>query len=863
MLKKLKLLKNWKVGKGTSRENEAGRLFRFKYAAFRMLLDSNTKLLQIISDLEEKLRGQQVFGMSYVRTEAGWALFHCLRMVKSLDDLSHHRYPRLFEVVKMIEGKIQEEMGRKKEPGPAELILTYDRINREMIDWVGGKNANLGEMRSRLRLPIPEGFCITIGGFTTFLSHNELLEKINARKMEIDPGRPETIAESSREIQRLISSAEVPEEMEAAIKGAYDEMVGRINAGKIKVGSLRVSVRSSATREDSTLTFAGQYLSVLNVPGDGLITAYKEVIASLYTPAAIAYRLNKGIMDEDIAMSIACLEMIGSVASGVIYTRHPFNFLEDNIFITAVWGLGPYAVEGRVTPDSYVVDKDDTSTILSTVVSHKPVQLVNLPEGGLQEIQVEPQKQDAPCLSPGQVSALAEYALILEKHYSHPQDIEWALDGDGRLLLLQSRPLKVGSAEYEKRSVPAASRYPVLLKGGAVACPGVGCGPAFCVNSEEDLMAFPEGAVLVARHSSPKFVLAMGKARAIITDVGGVAGHMASLAREFAVPTILDTKIATAIITTGMEITVDAYSGVVYRGTVPELLSLQKTIQSPMKDTPVYEVLRRVADLVVPLNLTDPRAPNFAPDFCATLHDVGRLVHELSYTEMFQIGDLASKREGFAVKLDAHIPLDLYVIDLGGGIASHRAGSSKVKIEDVASAPFNAVLRGMTHGDFRSPQVRPVDFEGFFSVMREQMTAPPPTAERFGERSFAIVADNYVNFSSRVGYHYSVLDSYCGPNVDTNYINFSFKGGAADLVRRNRRVRAISLILAKLDFTVDCQGDLVTGRIQKYGCDLLMEKLDLLGRLLLYTRQMDMLMKDEESVSAVAGNFLSGNYSLD
>jgi len=143
------------------------------------------------------------------------------------------------------------------------------------------------------------------------------------------------------------------------------------------------------------------------------------------------------------------------------------------------------------------------------------------------------------------------------------------------------------------------------------------------------------------------------------------------------------------------------------------------------------------------------------------------------------------------------------------------------------------------------------------------MTAPPPTAERFGERSFAIVADNYVNFSSRVGYHYSVLDSYCGPNVDTNYINFSFKGGAADLVRRNRRVRAISLILAKLDFTVDCQGDLVTGRIQKYGCDLLMEKLDLLGRLLLYTRQMDMLMKDEESVSAVAGNFLSGNYSLD
>ncbi len=230
---------------------------------------------------------------------------------------------------------------------------------------------------------------------------------------------------------------------------------------------------------------------------------------------------------------------------------------------------------------------------------------------------------------------------------------------------------------------------------------------------------------------------------------------------------------------------------------------------------------------------------------------------------MFQIGDAASQRQGFAVKLDAYIPLDLYVIDLGGGIAPHKAGSRKIKVEDISSAPFNAVLKGMTHEAFQGPQVRPINLDGFFSVMREQMTAPPPTAERFGERSFAIVSDSYVNFSSRVGYHYSVLDSYCGDNVDMNYISFSFKGGAADYLRRNRRVRAISLVLEELDFVVSVQGDLVTGRIQKYGCSLILEKLDLLGRLLLYTRQMDMLMKGEESVEAVAKAFLSGNYSLD
>jgi pyruvate,water dikinase len=147
--------------------------------------------------------------------------------------------------------------------------------------------------------------------------------------------------------------------------------------------------------------------------------------------------------------------------------------------------------------------------------------------------------------------------------------------------------------------------------------------------------------------------------------------------------------------------------------------------------------------------------------------------------------------------------------------------------------------------------------------MREQMMAPPQMTDRFGERSFAVISDHYLNFSSRVGYHYSVLDAYCGPIVNMNYITFSFKGGAADDTRRNRRVRAIALMLQKLDFVVEANGDRVDARFQKYACDLIQEKLDQVGRLLLYTRQMDMLMHSEASVEALAKNFLEGNYSLD
>ena len=184
-------------------------------------------------------------------------------------------------------------------------------------------------------------------------------------------------------------------------------------------------------------------------------------------------------------------------------------------------------------------------------------------------------------------------------------------------------------------------------------------------------------------------------------------------------------------------------------------------------------------------------------------------------------------------------------------------------VKDIASVPFKALLRGMTHEVFQQPQLRPVSLGGFFSVMREQMMAPPPAgSERFGDRSYAIISDNYLNFSSRVGYHYSILDSYCGPSDNMNYITFSFKGGAADDTRRNRRVRAIGLILKALDFVVDVNGDRVDARFQKYGCSLIEEKLDHIGRLLLFTRQMDMLMHSETSVEALSKNFLDENYSL-
>jgi pyruvate,water dikinase len=786
-------------------------------------------------------------------------------MAKSLDDLSGHHFKTLFPIIERIYARIQEELGKSKEVTVSEWVLPYSKITKDMVESVGGKNANLGELLNRVHLPIPEGFAITTTACNYFLEQNDLFEKIHSFRRHLDLHDPQAINNASQEIQGLITSAPVPEDLAHSILAAHQEMAARIhegNGGQTK--DMRVSLRSSAIGEDSQLSYAGQYLSVLNVPREQLIDTYKQVLASLYTPRALSYRLAKGIRDEDIAMGVACMEMVESVASGVMYTREPSNPLANQVLITSVWGLGPYAVDGVITPDSYLVSKDAGQSLVESSISHKPVQLVSLPAAGLQEIPVEPGKQDAPCLSPEQIRQLTEYGLRLEGHYEYAQDVEWALDNSGRVMVLQTRPLHIesraGAGDSEFMRVEG---YPILVEGGAVVFPGVGFGPAVHVKSEEDLETFPEGGVLVARHPSPQFIIVMTKARGIVTDTGSVTSHMASVAREFGVPTILAAKSATEAIPAGVEVTVDAYSARVYQGQVQELLELCKTEKPMMQDTPVFNALKTVAGFIVPLNLVNPAADNFAPEYCQTLHDLMRLMHELSYKEMFAISDsVADVEAAGAIKLVAPVPLDLFIIDLGGGLTESSADAKGVTVDQVVSAPLKAVLKGMLHKDLRPQGPRPVDLGGFLSVLQEQMLSPDGLGERLGDRSYAIISDHYLNFSSRIGYHYSVLDTFCCETASKNYVSFSMKGGAADETRRNRRARVVAAILDALGFEVEVRGDRVDARYDKYEAALMAEKLDEVGRMLQFTRQMDMLMRSESSVDALAGRFLEGNYEL-
>jgi pyruvate, water dikinase len=855
----------WKMLKKAARRrtpvspNGASHTFEARYHSFKELLAANTHLLNIMADIELKLQGRRVFGMTYVRSQASQALFYAMRMVLCLNFIAAKKYLHLMTVLEAIQREIQSLLDHPKPVGRTEFVLPLTQVSKKMLDWVGGKNANLGEVCSVLKIPVPPGFAITTTAFESFMTHNGLSDAIHRCLDQADPGRPQSMAEASAAIERLIMEAQLPPDLEWAIAQAPEALSAGWPAGE----SRPLAMRSSAVGEDSQWTFAGQYRSVLNVPREGVVDAYRRVVAGLYTERAMMYRIGKGIADADMAMGVLGLEMVPAVSSGVIYSRDPLDPVRSHVIVNGVWGLGPYAVEGVITPDHFRVDRNDPARIVEQRIAAKPVQLVMLPGSGVQEAPVPEPLRQTPCLTPDQIQQLARWALDLEAHFGEPQDMEWALAPDGALRVLQTRPLQMVPREVDRTSSTAerCPGYPVLAENGVSVFPGVGLGPAYHVRNNEDLAGFPQGAVLVARRSSPSYVMVMPKARAIITEVGSITGHMASLARELRVPTVLGLEGVTASVAPGLLITVDAHAGVVYEGRVTQLENLEPPPAPSIQDLPVWRTLRQVADWIVPLHLTDPKAPDFRPESCHTLHDITRMVHELCYQEMFKLSDLVSYREGTALKLDVKLPVDLYLIDLGGGLAN-GAPAAQVPLAAVDSIPFKALLRGMLHPDLGHQEPRPIHLSGFFAVMREQILAPPSHADRFGDRSYAIIADKYLNFSSRVGYHYSILDCYCGASINKNYITFSFKGGAADDTRRNRRVRAIALILEALDFTVEVRGDRVDARLLKYEQPVIEAKLDQIGRLLQYTRQMDMLMNCESSVAQAAQSFMAGNYSL-
>lgn len=455
-------------------------------------------------------------------------------------------------------------------------VLWFDELRRADVGLVGGKSSSLGELTSSVDVPVPYGYATTANAYRYFMEKTGQNKKIHKMLQELqDVEDSVELHEVCTKIRESICSATMPEDLAEQIGKAYEEL-----AEKVGEKNPFVAVRSSATAEDlPDASFAGQQDTYLNVTGrDMVIRKVKECYASTFTDRAVYYRAKKNFDHENVALSAAVQMMADAKAAGVMFTVNLATGADDSIMIEGSWGLGEYIVQGTVTPDNFVVDKDSL-TITSRRINEKSIELIRKEGGDVEERKVEPERAKAQVISDEQIAQLADYAKRIEKHYGCYMDMEWAVDHKDRLWILQARPETVWSKKNkEKKSeeeTVMTTDHNVLVK-GLPASPGMAAGKCHVITDPKDIDTFKEGEVLVTTMTSPDWVPAMKKAVAIVTDAGGMTCHASIVSRELGIPCVVGTKSrsveATGVLKTGQDITIDARNGIVYDGIVADLV---------------------------------------------------------------------------------------------------------------------------------------------------------------------------------------------------------------------------------------------------------------------------------------------------
>ncbi|MDU2066310.1 MAG: phosphoenolpyruvate synthase [Sporomusaceae bacterium] len=460
------------------------------------------------------------------------------------------------------------------------LILWFDEICKEEVALVGGKSASLGELTSKTKVPVPFGFATTAYAYRLFVKESGVGEKIADLIGQLDDVEDSyMLRKVSAAIREAIMQATMPDAIAKAIETAYQTL-----ASKVGQENPFVAVRSSATAEDlPDASFAGQQESYLNVQGvSDVVARVKECYSSMFTDRAVYYRAKKKFDHLDVALSAVVQMMVFSKASGVMFTVDVATGDDQNILIEGSWGLGEYIVQGTVTPDSFLVKKSDL-TIVDKQIHDKPIMLVRKVDGGCEEQQVPSGQAKAAVLTDEQVRELAEHALAIEQHYGSYMDIEWGIDErDGKLWVLQARPETVWSRRNKERGgnmmqqgKEQVTNRRVVTK-GLPASPGRVSGKAHVILDPSLIDQFKEGEILVTEMTAPDWVPAMKKAKAIVTDAGGMTCHASIVSRELGIPCVVGSKsrgvAGTTAIEDGMEITVDATNGIIYEGCIDDLV---------------------------------------------------------------------------------------------------------------------------------------------------------------------------------------------------------------------------------------------------------------------------------------------------
>ncbi len=852
-----RLIRLWRERRGRH-QAAALRLIKARYHVFRVLLDHNERALEGLAEVD-RLLGEDAPGRL---EDAVLALAETvLEMADGLNRLAGNTYAGLYPKIETLRAEAEESLARLNRSTQA-IWISLDEVTADLRDEAGGKAQPLGTLL-RAGLPVPPGGVVLRRACRGYLRQARLearLEAVLAQARE--PGADlEALAGQAR---GMILASEPDGPFTAGLQTLWTDLAHG--------DSPALSVRSSASGEDSLEhSFAGQYVSVLGVvSSEGLVQAFKEVLAGAFSPRALAYRARAGRAGRSLDMAVLCQPLVQARISGVLFTLDPMAPDSGRMLLTAVPGLGTQAVSGRAATDLYRPHRVPGAEALERTpaeIAEKNLREVLAPGGGLVLQAVDGGERLAPLLGPDQILELRTLGLRIEALAGSAQDIEWSMDNQDTIWILQARPARLAvSARPAEATLVQGGR--VLLQGGVPASPGKSVGVLALARSREDLAALRDrsndrtsdqsGPVVLALHQSLVDAAALvPHVAGLLVDLGNPLDHLACLAREQGRPMITGLGRATLDLVPGDWVLVDADQGRVLAADPQVWKDAPAPAPRPPSKTPDAAVdLRR---LTLRLSLTDAYGPTFSIMECASLHDLVRYMHEKAVLAMFQAGDSIAEQEFSLVsRLKDPAGLLFLIIDLGGGLIPGRSGV--VSLDEVLCEPLLALCQGMSAPGLRWGTPPPLAGLGGL-VSRSLLDAG--SARPLGNPNYALVTKDYLNVNARVDYHFVMIDAVCGANPRANSIRFRFKGGGTARVQRERRALFVETVLAAQEFFTSRQGDMVTAVLTEGSRDTVREKMEMLGRLLGFSRLLDASMIHDEMPGRMAQSFLAGDYALE
>ncbi len=893
------------------RERNALQDLKARYHTFRIYLENNGCALELIVSLDGHLiRGEDW----HIRSSIEELLVVTGELVDGLNLLSADSHVDLYALHGRMAGEVMQLLEKMAEtPLHTTYCIDLDDVDPDDFLQTGAKAANLARLR-RMALPVPDGFVCTTEACKGFLNTGNLAGSIRRLLRDVEKNRKEATA-AAAEIREMVLQAPLPEELRQAIKESYGRLGQKEKSGD--TAPLAVSVRSSGVSEDgSDHSFAGQFTSLLNVIGsEALLVAYREVIASGFSARAIAYRLNAGLSSVDFDLAVLCQVMLVPHSAGVMLTLDPSQPESGRMLISAVPGLGTMAVDGSAAVDLYrpwrsrqtgdkprktpsgkgasrrtIPERLAAQLMADAQIADKTIREVATAEGGLRQEPVPADEAAKPLLPLAAVAELLHYGETIEILTGIPQDVEWAYLENGKLMLLQARPLHLSASRGRRIRLPSVTEP---LVSGNCAASGKAVGRIKAFHSAAELQHFRVSSaekdrggpfVLVLPHSIVEAADLIRNCVGVIIEVGNPTDQLSCIARKYGVPMITGANNALMRLAPGQWIMLDADRGVVVEA--PESIQItaaqahtEQLLQSKRnppdwdseqskQQKPTSPQRQKLRELVVPLNSTNANGPSFSIQECKSIHDIVRYTHEMAVLAMFNSGDSIMEEAGGLLRpLEIGVPFDFLVIDVGGGIRRDPDISWPRRLtvhkplgkDDILSIPLQAFCEGLLTPDLSWHSEPGLDAPADISsrTLLDSRTTRPA-----GSYNYALAARDYLNLNARVEFHFAMLDAICGRDTHANSIRFRFKGGGAGFQRGRRQAVFLQHVLENNAFSTTVVGDLITASLVGASKKVVYDRLIMLGRLVVFSRFLDGVMTNQNTPLKLAEAFLAGHYDF-